>query len=349
MVTRRLFILGVVLALGGCSLGKQNAPALAGPSEFALSLAITATPDTITWDGVSQSVIGVLARDASGQPVSGLSLRLETEVAGVPADFGTLSSKTISTGADGRGSVTYIAPPTVPNAPSDAVVDIVATPVGTNYGNETPRFISIKLARPGVIVPPSNDAGLTVGITFSPSKPAENQDVFFTGSASFADTTPPSPPDYPIVSWQWDFGDGSSGSGQTVHHAYALAGTYQVILTVTDSQGASAQSDPENYGSVEVAAAADLTAAFIVSPADATDDSKGVPAGTTVYFNGQGSTAPPGRTIVKWEWDFGDGKSATGEKAQHVYTDAGGYAVVLRVTDDTGRTKVSDPQTVIVK
>lgn len=38
-----------------------------------------------------------------------------------------------------------------------------------------------------------------------------------------------------IISYDWDFGDGSSGTGMTTSHTYTTAGTYIVILTVTDS------------------------------------------------------------------------------------------------------------------
>jgi PKD repeat protein len=41
-----------------------------------------------------------------------------------------------------------------------------------------------------------------------------------------------------LVSWQWDFGDTVTGSGSTISHTYAGAGTYTVKLKVTDSDGA---------------------------------------------------------------------------------------------------------------
>ena len=40
-----------------------------------------------------------------------------------------------------------------------------------------------------------------------------------------------------IASWEWDFGDGSQGSGSTASHAYTSAGRYFVKLTVTDDAG----------------------------------------------------------------------------------------------------------------
>jgi len=38
-----------------------------------------------------------------------------------------------------------------------------------------------------------------------------------------------------IVSYLWDFGDGTSGSGITVEHIYSKAGNFSVTLTVIDS------------------------------------------------------------------------------------------------------------------
>lgn len=43
-----------------------------------------------------------------------------------------------------------------------------------------------------------------------------------------------------VQSFDWSFGDGATGTGPTVSHDYAAAGTYDVTLTVTDNSGATA-------------------------------------------------------------------------------------------------------------
>ncbi len=53
----------------------------------------------------------------------------------------------------------------------------------------------------------------------------------FDGSGSFD-------PDGHLISYVWDFGDGTTGSGPTITHTYVTAGTYSASLTVTDFQHA---------------------------------------------------------------------------------------------------------------
>ncbi|MFC1861231.1 S8 family serine peptidase [Chloroflexota bacterium] len=40
-----------------------------------------------------------------------------------------------------------------------------------------------------------------------------------------------------INAFNWDFGDGSTGTSEVATHAYAAVGTYTVVLTVTDNEG----------------------------------------------------------------------------------------------------------------
>lgn len=54
----------------------------------------------------------------------------------------------------------------------------------------------------------------------------------------------------------------------------------------------------------------------------------------TIQFTDE--SVDPDGTVVGWEWDFGDGGSASTADPQHQYGAAGWYTVVLNVTDDLG-------------
>ena len=317
-------MIAAVIGLGGCTLDKQSAPPLAGPSELALSIALSVTPDIITQDGHSQSAIDVVARDANSQPVRGLTLRLDlVDADNAAIDFGTLSSRTISTNSDGRASVTYTSPPPfTATGPDSVIVGVSATPVNSNYANTHHSVVLLKLVRPGTpLGPPPTSTELKAQFVFSPASPKAGNAVQFDASSSIGD----------IASFSWSFGDGSSGSGSKISHTYNLEGDYTVVLTVTDSRGFSVQSDPVR---VSVGATKDPTAKFTVSPTTPI-------AGTSSNFNASESKADTGHTIVNYDWDFGDGTAhASGVTVQHTYALPAAYNVTLVVTDDTGRTGV---------
>lgn len=94
----------------------------------------------------------------------------------------------------------------------------------------------------------SHDVGGTPGETNSVSQPGGNE----RPTASFVavrqaeldplavlfDASDSSDPDGSIVSYDWTFGDGETGTGEKVTHIYPVEGTYTVRLTVTDDDDA---------------------------------------------------------------------------------------------------------------
>jgi heat shock protein HslJ len=84
-----------------------------------------------------------------------------------------------------------------------------------------------QVSRPEQVQPPQ-------AVIQTTTQAEAGQVVVFDGSASTGQAA--------IVSWKWDFGDGSGASGVVVQHVYPNPGTYTVSLTATDQQGQSGSS-----------------------------------------------------------------------------------------------------------
>ena len=318
--TATALLLAVTLA--GCTMKEQEPPDLAGPSEFGTSIGVAAVPDLLTQDGASQSMITVTARDPNGQPVRNLPLRAEIHVGGTVADFGSLSARSIVTGSDGRATFVYTAPAAAAAAVDNfTIVNIAIVPVGYDFANSVTRVASVRLVPPGIVLPPD---GLRPAFTMNPTDPEDHQPVIFDASTSQA------PGNNPIVSYSWNFGDGHTASGRSVSHQFSSAGTFVVTLTVEDAYGRTAST----IQSLTVGVGLNPTAAFTFSPTDPLP-------GARVFFNAASSRAAPGRRIARYQWDFGDGTSASGSTASRVYPTVGTYTVTLTVTDDAGRRGVA--------
>ena len=149
-----------------------------------------------------------------------------------------------------------------------------------------------------------------------PVSPTNSQSVAFNDTSTDLDGD--------IVSWLWDFGDGSTSTLQNPLHQYSDNGTYTVTLNVTDDDGAtdgtSHQISVSNVGP---------TADFTYSSANIT-----VIVNDPVQFTD--ASKDTDGTIVSWLWDFGDGSTSTGQHPTHSYVKKGTYTVSLTVTDNDG-------------
>jgi len=140
-----------------------------------------------------------------------------------------------------------------------------------------------------------------------------------------------------VVSYTWDFGDGSPAEfGAQVSHSYATCGRYTVKLTVVDDGGLSH----------EIAQVVRVNC----SPVAGFDWSPEVPsAGAPVTFTAvRDSTLSydPDGTIVSYTWDFGDGTPPVtmrppSTSVTHSYAQCGSYVVTLTVTDADGAATVA--------
>jgi PKD repeat protein len=85
-----------------------------------------------------------------------------------------------------------------------------------------------------------------------------------------------------ITTTHWDFGDQQSGDGADATHTYAAAGTFTVILTVTDNQGAPGTSTQQL--TVSPAASTDCTTSTLSSGQRVVNCSLGITQRSTVKF-----------------------------------------------------------------
>lgn len=298
---------------------------MTGPSELSTAITIAVTPDVLSQDGASQSLVTITARGATGQPLSNLPLRAEIGVNGVLTDFGRLSAKNLVTDSSGRASVVYTAPAAPAVAVDDGIlVQIFVTPSGSDFGNANSRFANIRLVPPTTVGPGNN---LVASFTFSPQGPSEDTPVLFDGTGSIAAN-----PTSTIMSYSWDFGDGGTATGRQVTHRFSQ-GQKTVTLTVTDSIGRTGRASQLVTVTFPVTG---LSAAFLFSPNPSQ-------LNQPVHFDASVSTITPPHRIVSYTWNFGEGTITTtgSPRIDFTYTLPRTYVVVLTVTDDTGQTKTT--------
>jgi len=144
------------------------------------------------------------------------------------------------------------------------------------------------------------------------------------------------PPAVPVAAFTWaPQAPAEDSDAENPTHTYTAPGTYEVSLTVTNSD---AQTDTVTH-EVEVPAAKP-TADFDYSPA--TPD-----VGDLITFEDKSSAVDPA-TIETWAWNFGDDSTSTDQNPTHIYTTMGTYTVSLTVTDSNEEPSNAHTEEIVV-
>ncbi|GAC1387040.1 MAG: hypothetical protein NVSMB33_16600 [Ktedonobacteraceae bacterium] len=126
------------------------------------------------------------------------------------------------------------------------------------------------------------------------------------------------------ITYQWNFGDGTVGSGDSVSHTFQSNGTFTVQVTATDA----------------IAQTSTTTASVqVIPPRPTAFFTFALLYGGYVSFDASNSTADPSTSLTTFVWTFGDGNSDSTSSTQeyHQYSYYGTYQVTLVVTDATGQ------------
>jgi len=152
------------------------------------------------------------------------------------AAFTTLSFTVVATDADDTldDAITYSITSNLPPGPTfDTLTgEFSWSPVDTDAGTYAATFT----ASDGRLTSTTPEIAITV--TAGNRPPVANAGGSYAGSTNQAtqlDGSASSDPDAgQVLTYHWDFGDGTSGNGAVVSHVYTAPNTYVATLTVTD-------------------------------------------------------------------------------------------------------------------
>lgn len=138
------------------------------------------------------------------------------------------STSATFTASGGNGNYIWTVPPGV------VITDSTNNSITVNWNTGPGTVTVISASQSGGCN--SAPASLNINVYAGPTAYgfSDTNNVFSNYPILFTDTSQGNP-----VSWHWNFGDGNSSTVQNPWHSYKEPGTYQVILTVTNSNGCS--------------------------------------------------------------------------------------------------------------
>jgi gliding motility-associated-like protein len=199
-------------------------------------------------------------------------------------------------------------------SPSPALLNTYYLPSATDIANGS---VNLLLSADGNLgCRPMDD---TVRITFKPSPSADfnSGDICQGAPVIFNDNSTASLGT--IVSWTWDFGDFTTGIGQSPTHVYNGNGLFSPMLVVSSSNGCTDT----------------IIKDVIVDPIPLADFNYTAPCeNALVYFDDQSFIS--NGSIVAWNYLFEDTLSSNLPNPSHDFSGSGLFPVTLTVTTFAG-------------
>ena len=173
-------------------------------------------------------------------------------------DYGTLTTKTVLTAADGRASAFY----TAPSPPANSSASKSADDQRPRGHPDRDQLRERRLPRSG-----GASALVPTGVGLRPGQARIRDRRRLATDSGVAACRSSSTPRCRaalsgVASYDWDFGDGTTGTGIAMQHTYAGGGTFPVRLTGTENKGQTA------WVTQQVPMAAGPTAMFTGTPPD---------------------------------------------------------------------------------
>src|SRR5436190_1010935 len=223
-------------AANGAGWNNGNATVTFTCTDATSGVARCPAPVTVTTEGAGQVISGAAVDVAGNQATRSITLNIDKTPPAVqisaPAEGSTIRSRQVQvsgsvTEANALSAITVQGAqvPLTGNAFSTQLlldegtqtITVEALDVAGNRGSANVRF-AVVLNR----APTASPGGPYGGDT--------GQAISFNGASS-------TDPDNDSLSFAWDFGDGTTGTGATPSHSYRTPGSFTVALTVSDGRG----------------------------------------------------------------------------------------------------------------
>ena len=214
---------------------------------------------------------------------------------------------------------------------------------GSNYSYTTPVLpagqytVRVRgVDNNGFMTNPTVDVNVTVQVPAS-NPPVANFTTSCTENVCTFDARSSTDENPTALTYSWNFGNNTTGSGAVLTRTYTAANTYTVTLTARDEWGYTGTAT--QTVTIAEPAGNDPPNAVIGTPSC---------SGLVCNFSSASSTDPNvGDTITRL-WDWGDGTpTSTATSTSHTFPAAGTYTVTLTVTDGWGKASTTTRQVTV--